>query len=105
MSIKTQKILRFIPIVNMITVFVWIGRVFGSAVSFSYFLKHVFKLFFWMIVITVPRIICSFVFGNDILDMILMWVCGYFYFFAMSWVAVSAQEELQKTKDTEEQKN
>ncbi len=94
MSIKTQKIIRFIPIINIITLFCWISMCAKKVTTIGFFIKQLLKMFFWFLLVSVPRIVVSFVFNNPQLDMALTWISIYFYFFAMAWISVEAQEKI-----------
>lgn len=94
MSIKTQKILRFIPIVNVITMFCWFGLCFKKSIRQSDYIKALFKMFGYLILITVVRIAISFIFKSEVLDQIVFYVSIYLYFFSISWVSVQAQEKM-----------
>jgi len=101
MSIKTQKILRFIPIVNFVTMFAWINLCFKKSVKQFDYIKNLIKMFLLIILITAVRIVCSFVFKNEMLDSIIMYISIYFYLLSMSFVSVKAQEDIL-AKDTQQ---
>ncbi len=56
MKIKTQKILKFIPIANFIILFIWIGAYYKHVTKPSRFIKNLLKMFLAVILITIPRI-------------------------------------------------
>lgn len=93
LAIKTQKIIRFIPIVNILTVFCWIKMYMNNGFKCTDFLKSLLKIFLIIILINVPRMASHFLFKNETLDQILYWVSVYFSFFGMSVVAVADQEK------------
>ncbi len=94
MSMETQKILRFIPIINMITMFCWIGLCFKKSIRQLDYFKSLLKMFAYLLLITVVRIAISFIFKNEFLDQIVFYISIYFYFFSISWVSVQAQEKI-----------
>ena len=98
MSLKTQKIIRFIPIVNIITIFLWIRVCAIESIRPFEFLKELIKIFLAMIAITAVRIACSFIFQNQILDEVVMWISIYFYFLSMAIGSVKAQEKILTRK-------
>jgi len=103
MSLKVQRVIRFIPIVNMITVFCWFNLCFKKSITMSFYLKNLLKIFAMVIVITVIRMVVSLGFQNEVVDIVLTVISIYFYFFSMAWVSVSAQESMlaeNKDKDS-----
>ena len=94
MSIKIQKILRFIPIINFITVFLWLRLCMVKAMKPNQYFKKLGLLFLLVILITVVRIVLDKVFNNEIVTAISTWVGIYLYFLSMAWVSVKAQEEI-----------
>ena len=99
MSIETQKKLKFIPIINIITMFAWIRICFIKSIKPFDFLKNLLKMFFIFVIITIPRIVCFFALENDTLDRILTYVSIYLYFLTMSWISVESQEEIMQHKN------
>lgn len=102
MSIKIQKNIRFIPFVNMITVFCWIGMCFKYPTRQRDFIVTLLKIFSILFFITMVRIIIDVTLKNEIANYIAMWVSGYFYFFTMSWFSVSAQQKILKQNGKED---
>lgn len=99
MSIKMQKIIRFIPIINMITMFCWIKACSIYSIKPSWFLKELLKMFLGFIIITVIRIFITYTWQNDFIDGIATIIAGYFYFLVMALVSVRAQEKILKNED------
>lgn len=96
MSIKVQKILRFIPIVGIVTMFCWIGCCFKRSMRMWDFLKVLFKMFAVLLVLTVMRLLSMQLFTNPTVQTIILLVTLYLYFFGMAWLAVDAQEKMMK---------
>ena len=94
MSIKSQKILRFIPIVNILTMFAWIRVCSVKSIKPFDFLIELLKMFSLFFIITIIRIACSFIFKNEQLDHIVLYISIYFYFLSMAWISVRAQEKI-----------
>ena len=96
MSVKTQKIIRFIPILNLIPIFIFLGICFKMPDVQRYFLKFMMKIFAMCLI---PIIICTFllfVFKNYILQQILFFVLVYLCFLIVSFASVKAQIEINK---------
>lgn len=94
MSIKMQKKLRFIPIINIVTMFFWIRICSRKSIGTMDFIKELLKIFLGFIIITAFRIAISFILKNETLDKIVMYISIYFYFLVMSLGAVEAQEKI-----------
>lgn len=93
MSIQKQKVLRFIPIVNFfVCVFSWLKMYRVKNIKQADFLRAMLIMFLVMLLLTLPRIILSVVFKNDMLDSIVFYISLYFYLFGISAVAVADQE-------------
>ena len=54
MSIKAQKIIRFIPMVNLLTVIFWIKLVLNQNIAVNRTFKPMIKVFLSVIVILIP---------------------------------------------------
>ena len=94
MSIKTQKILRFIPIANILTLFYWGSLISKKPSNKPKATATILKMFFWILIITLGRLASVYFVKTAVLQNIILVVCIYLYFFSMSWVAVDAQEKL-----------
>lgn len=94
MSIKIQKVIKFIPIINFITVFLWLRSYAHNAFRIRDFMKKIFIIFALLIIISIPQILCSKFIHNAIVSGIFTFIGVYLYFLAIAWVAVSAQEEM-----------
>ena len=101
MSIQTQKILRFIPIVNFVTVFFMLGAYARIPLIGSGWCKTLFKLFGVTILTNLPRIICFYAIGNETLDRVLFYITGYLMLFGLAWIAVDTQEKLQRRAEAQ----
>ena len=99
MSIKTQKILRFIPIVNLVTMFCWVYNCYKYHVRISAFLKYLVLLFGTMIIVVIPEIIidknCSIEWVLSITDLISRYV----FMFVVAFFAVKGQEAIFNDMD------
>ena len=93
-SIKTQRALRFIPIVNMITLFSWIGICLKKPIKLMTCLKTMLKMFLCLFLIAIIRVAVFAIFENDTLDQMVMYISMYLIFFTLSWFSVSAQEKI-----------
>lgn len=99
LSIKTQKVLMFIPFVNMINVFMWIIAVITRSTNLKRFVITVLKCFGLMIVITIPRIIIYYFVDSAIVQKIESICSTYLYFFIFSYFAVKAQIQIEKERE------
>lgn len=98
MTIKKQKIIRFIPIIQFITVFCWLKYYVTKHVKWSNFAKTLFKMFVIVILIHLPRLILHFIFTNEVLDNILYYLSLYPAFFAIATMSVADQELCENQK-------
>ena len=96
MSIKTQKIIKYIPIINFIIMFCWINVYCKNVVKPTRFAKNLLKWFAWAIIIHTPRAILSFCNIPDWINTVLFWISVYFTFFSMAVVAIRDQEKFIK---------
>ena len=64
MSIHLQKIIRFIPIVNTITLFFWIKMYCQKKLKISDFLKAFFTMVLVLFVVAIPQMISDRVVSN-----------------------------------------
>ena len=71
MSIKTQKVLMFIPVVNIITIFSWLGLCARESIEPLDYLKELLKTFLYIIAITAMRMVFMLVFDNEINNFLL----------------------------------
>ena len=94
MSTKTQKIIRFIPILNIWCVICWFRACFKHKMKMSSYLLDLVKLFALMLGITVVRMVISFAFKNEQVDNIVLYISVYFYLLSMAFVSVMAQERI-----------
>lgn len=93
MSIKTQRILRFIPLVNLATMFFWIKMYHDKPLKHSGFMKALFTMFLVCIVITIPRIAIHFLIDNNTINNLIFYLSSYLYMLGISFVAVADQEK------------
>ena len=96
MTLKKQKILKFIPIIQLITVFYWLKYYLTKKIPWSEFAKALLKIFAVLLFIHIPRMILHFVFMNDILDNVLYYVSLYPTFFGIAAVVVADQDQHEK---------
>ena len=94
MSIKIQKILVFIPIVNFFTVCgAWIICLIRHSMSYEYIFRKNMLMMFCCILISIPLILTSRI-SIGWLDILTKTICGYFYLFVTSFIALKSQEEI-----------
>ncbi len=92
MSIKTQRVLRFIPLINLVTMFFWIKMYYNKSLKHSNFMKALFTMFLIITLITIPRVIVHFLLDSYALECILSYLSVYLYMLGISFVAVADQE-------------
>jgi len=95
MSLKVQKIVKYIPIIQFITFFCWIKYCMDYKVKFIEFLKVELKMFVYLFLLDLPLMVLSSVFKNDTLDMILLYIIIYPALFGVASIAVAAQEKCE----------
>ena len=100
MSLKHQKIIRFIPIINMIVLFSWFRLLSRSSYRQRDYAKELFKMFFYFIIITVIRILLLYIVPYEFINNIIFLISAYLYFFSMASVALRAQEKLMRDNDS-----
>ena len=101
LSIKVQKVIRFIPIVNLITVFCWTGLCLKTVIKPSDYAKTILKMF-GCIVVTVLLRLAILSIGIPILETISLYATMYLFMLSLSWFAVQAQEKMLQQKQEEE---
>ena len=94
MSIKIQKILVFIPCVNLITLFCWFALCFKTQIRWIDYMKDCLKMFLVAAIITLIRIVCVMFISNDFIRSVLFLVWAYCFFSAIAWYAVRIQEKM-----------
>ena len=95
-SLKKQHVIKFIPIIQFITVFCWINCFRKNNVKYGEFLKYALLMILFLLLINIPRIILHFIFSNDMLDNIMFYVSIYPSFLSVSLMAVTAQKSMKK---------
>ena len=93
MSIKHQKIIRFIPIVNLVTVIFWIRMVLLSKKERMSIFTPLLKAFLCIMVITIVRLLIYNITDTDLLTNIVTWVSFYLYDLSLALVFVREQEK------------
>lgn len=94
MSIKTQKLLRFIPLINLFTVFCWICLCLKKRVSVTMNIKYLLLWFGTAILVTIPEILIDKFCGIHIFVVITDYISMYVHMFIISHIAVKAQEKI-----------
>ena len=95
MSIETQKIIRFIPIVNLITLVFLCIKYLSKPLKDTNFFKVMFIMAGIGIGVNIPRIILALVFENMILNNITYCITLYAMTLWLSWIAVAEQEKME----------
>ena len=90
---EKQNVLKYIPIIQLITIFYWIKGYASNNLKWKDFAKSFFLMLFVMLLIHIPRMILSFVFENIILNDILFYISLYPTFSGLSLIAVADQKK------------
>lgn len=100
MSIKTQKNIKYIPIVNFVVImFCWIKAYAKYSTSVWRVFKPILKVFFVMIIVNIPR----FVIEETAISSLSYWVLYYGSLFVMlfviSCILIKDQEKLIQERE------
>ncbi len=98
LSIKTQKVLMFIPIVNMINVIMWTIAVITHPTKFKTYIMSLLKSFGLIIAINIPKLIISYLVDSAIIQNIATFGSIYLCFFVFSYIAVKAQIQMENDR-------
>ena len=101
MSIKVQKILMFIPIVNFLTVFFWLYAVRKNNIKTKKFIKQLFIMLAANMVLNVFRMLISDI-GmnmNKTLYAVVFWSFVYLGLLLTSGLAIYYQEMILRKKN------
>ena len=101
MSIKSQKIINFIPIINIAIMFVWISFYFKNVMKMKRFLKNVLIIFLGMIIVNIPRIVLNNFIQSDIIQIIVYCVSIYLTLFVIARIAIWDQEKYYAEKNSQ----
>ena len=96
MSLKIQKILIFVPIVNIFFMFFFIYFYLKNGLPMLRFLKNIFKVFGLLILVNLPRMILDIFF--QIHSDILFWITAYLCFLSFGLVLLKDEEKYYKGK-------
>ena len=92
MSIKTQKIIQFIPIINFIIFVFWFKMIISISWKISYVLKPLFSVFAIVIVTSIFRISLDRLCDSAVLRTVFALLSFYLCTMAMSIILVKEQE-------------
>ena len=95
MSIQTQKIIRFIPIVNLITLVLLCIKYLSKPLKDTNFFKVMLIMAGIVIGVNIPRMILVLIFDNVTLSHITYCISLYATTLGISWVAVAEQEKME----------
>lgn len=95
-SLKKQKVIKYIPIIQFITLFCW-GRYYRkNNLKYSDYFKTFIKMVVFLLVINIPRMILHFVFNSDLLDNVMFYLSVYPCFLGLATIAVLDQEQHER---------
>lgn len=96
MNIKTQKIIKFIPIVNFSVVFCWIGAYAKYPTTISRFLKKLCLIFSVIIILNIPRIFINKFIDDSMILSIITLSFAYVYILLWDIIAIKDEEDIIK---------
>ncbi len=96
MPIKTQKILRLIPFVNLIPLLCLFSAIRKQKASAGKMLMLIFKIIFFIILSVLPRLALHFALQNNTIDCVMYFVTLYLIMFSISCISVAEQEKMMK---------
>ena len=105
MSLKIQKVLQFIPILNIIMLYFWVNLCLEKSINFHKLFKDILKASIFCLVFLVLAILCSSISESKILDIIIALIYVYLFFVSISWVAIRAQEIMMSQNNSEKNSN
>lgn len=98
MWLKTQKVLKFIPIVNFISVISWLVVGIKRRLGAAYFVKNVVIMgALALLLIMLGRGVSSLFQSVDVKHVVLL-ICAVFYTYISAFIAVNEQEGIQNGK-------
>lgn len=101
MSIKFQRIIKYIPILNLTTFFFWMVASRNNYYSTWDSLKTYFRVFLYTFTTWGIMQALLFVIPNEVIDNIVLYIGIYLCTLALSWVLVDDQEKmLAKAQDS-----
>lgn len=95
MSIKKQKRLLFLPVVNFIIPFIWLYKCFHNKITMGCFFKKAIIMVIGMMVVSFARVLLSYIIDNAVVKTIVYLVDIYLCFLIMAKVSLDAQIELE----------
>ena len=96
MFLKIQKITKFIPIINMFSVFIWLYVCYKYSIPVTLFFKKLFKVFLFCAVLAFAEFGLGMFIHNSTIQIIWSNVFLYLYMFIYSSIAIKAQEDIIK---------
>ena len=100
MSIKTKKIIRFVPIINFIIIgFLWLKLYISQAISKKRFLLNLLKIFGLCLIVTIPEILIDALFDIPLLETAINFATSYLYMLVFSSFAIYDEEKIIKESE------
>ena len=98
MWLKTQKVLRFIPGINLVSVVAWIISAAKKKLRISYFVKNLVLMAALMVfAFMIGRGLKSFT-ANEVFSVVLFYVSLALYTYICAFISVNEQENIQNGK-------
>lgn len=98
MSIKTQKILRFIPFIQLVCFFVWAISCSKTIIRFKYIAKWMIILLVVIFCLAIPSVVVQYL-SWDKISYFLEPILYYCRMTAVACIAVKAQESIKISDD------
>lgn len=93
MSLKTQRKIMFIPVINFMTVFFFIQFIRKNNIETRYFIKTWIRiLLYFLIIVVISEVVIVFL-DNQLIKYIAEWISTYFILFMIAFQSVKAQEK------------
>ena len=105
MSIKMQKIISFIPVVNFITAAFWVDLVMKNKIPMIAIFRPLIKSMICVVVFLIPRIILDRMLDDVLINTIVFYVAIYLTNLAIAFIFVDDQIKLQKKIDEKNGQN
>lgn len=99
MSIKTQKKLLFLPVINFIIPFIWLSKCFHNKITMGWFLKKAVIMVIGITIVSFARVLLNYIIDNAVINTIAFYVDAYLCFLIIAKVSFDAQIELENKGD------
>ncbi len=95
MSIKIQKNLLFIPVINFIIPFIWLSKCFRNKITMGWFFKKAIIMIIGIMIVSLARVLLTSIVDNTVINTIAFYVDVYLCFLIIAKISLNAQIELE----------